>query len=75
MFKELLNLKNRPVREVGIKLFVLVSMAFVTYYIVNAVYKKVVEGFDPHAQTNKISECDVGTENAGSKWWNYLVQQ
>lgn len=74
MFKDLLNFKNKSTQEVAIKMFVLAAMAFCAYYIVKTVVAR-VEGFDPHAQTNKIGECDVGTPNAGSKWWNYLVQQ
>jgi len=74
MLKELLDLKNKSPQETGIKLFVLLSMVFVTYHVVNAVYNR-IEGFDPHAQTDQIGECDVGTKNQGSKWWGYLAQQ
>lgn len=74
MFKELFNFKNKSTQESGTKMFVIASMVFVSYYIVKTVYAK-VENFDPHAQTNKIGECDVGTPNAGSKWYNYINKQ
>ena len=75
IFKDLFNFKNKPVVEVGIKMFVIASMVFVTYHMTKVVYDNVVEGFEPHIQSDKIGECDAGTKNAGSKWWNYLKKQ
>ena len=75
MFKDLFNFKNKSTKETGIKMFVIASMVFSAYHIVKVVHSKVVEKFDPHAQIDKIGECDVGTPNAGSKWHNYLNKQ
>ena len=74
MFKDLFNFKNKSSTDVGIKMFVIASMVFVSYYMIKVTYDK-IEGFNPHSQTNKIGECDVGTPNAGSKWHNYLNKQ
>ena len=77
MLKNLFDFKNKSTKEIGINMVAIATMVYISYYIFNLLCPSCssCEEFNPHSQTNKIGNCDSGTPNVGTKWYNYLSKQ